>query len=82
MSLDRLTEYELDIRNDERLRAIEAQLRTQWSEVLPEEERQEPKRGSVLDWVLAVALGTCLALALVSWAEEPNPVAHVVRVTT
>jgi hypothetical protein len=30
-------------------------------------------RASGLDWILAVAIGTCLALAAISWCEEPEP---------
>jgi hypothetical protein len=32
-----------------------------------------PRGASGLDWLLAVLFGTCLALALVSWAEEAEP---------
>jgi hypothetical protein len=89
MSLDRYTE--IDASNDERLRAIDAALREQEAalraavcEAYVPPDDDYPKRTRAVDWVLAVAVGACLALALEAWIGEPDPNAsqHVVRVTT
>jgi hypothetical protein len=83
MSLDQLTQTDLDTHNTERLDAVERAL-LDWSEVLPpEDEPPPPQRASVLDWILACVLGGCLYFALVSWAGEPDPnPTQVSRVTT
>lgn len=31
-----------------------------------------PERASLIDWVLAVLIGTCLYFAFVAWFDEPN----------